>query len=164
MTMVSQGNELQAEDLDETEEQRRRSFGNGIVEDPHREEKNMSAGNQADPSRGADISESKHQSQGKDFTFYQKKQKELLMKKRNPMEFTSSVLRRDSEESLTDITPANQKPIYKTGTEFNPYTDKSRLHNIHEADLAAKLPEAAPSEITPSDNEHTSMARTTQVY
>lgn len=69
----------------------------------------------------------------------------MLMKKRNPLEFTSSVLRRDSDGSLTEITPSNQKPIYKTGTEFNPYTDKSRLHNVHEADPAAKLPEAAPS-------------------
>lgn len=66
----------------------------------------------------------------------------MLAKQRNPMEFSSSVLRRDSEESLTDIAPSNQKPSYKTGTEFNPYTDKSRLD---EADPAGKLPELAPS-------------------
>lgn len=59
MTMVSQGNVLQAEDVDEAEEQRRRSLADVSVEDPQREEKNMSASNLADQSRGADISEGK---------------------------------------------------------------------------------------------------------
>jgi len=45
MTMVSHGNDLQAEEYDEAEEQRRRSLADVSVEDPQREEKNMSASN-----------------------------------------------------------------------------------------------------------------------